>query len=455
MEPVALGKLLEGVGVTMNPGLVVKAVSTDSRTIEPGSVFVGIKGDRFDGEEFAKAAAAAGASAAVLSRRRQDIGIEQIIVPDTKAALIAMAGNYRKQFSPRVAGVTGSAGKTTTKDMTAAIFSRFGRTLKTEGNFNNEVGVPSTLFRMDRNTELAVVEMGMSGLGEISRLSRAARPDVGIITMIGVSHIEFLRTRENILRAKLEIMDGMPDDGILVINGDDDLLSGAKDRIGRDTATFGIDNTDSDVCARDVKWSNKGTEFRIFDRLNGEFRACIPAIGKVSVLDALAAYTAATRLGLDPAGSAAALSDYVPSGMRQKIVDFKGITLIEDCYNANPDSMKASLAMLSNLEVQGLRIAVLGDMLELGDISEAAHRAIGMWAARCRINVLLCIGDEMRTCAEAARAAGVPCVEHFESKHDLAKYLAETAHDGDAVIFKGSRSMKLEDVISEFRALRS
>lgn len=449
MEPTKLGDLLKGVGVTKYPETVITKVTTDSRDACDGSLFVAIKGDRLDGNDFAKSALANGAVAVVVSRRG-DFDGEQIVVRDTKDALIEIAGNYRARFSPKLVGITGSVGKTTTKEMTAAILETFGNTLKNEGNKNNEIGVPATLFNMSAETELAIIEMGMNGLGDISKLTRAAQPRAAAITGIGVCHLELLGSRENILRAKLEIVEGMPKDGILCINGDDELLMGARADIPVETVTFAIHNTDADVVAKNIMSRVRTTEFTIADRVNGEFPAMIPCAGNHNVMDALAAYALATRIGMDAAGSAKALSRYVPTGMRQRFVDFHEITVIEDCYNASPDSMRASLETLAQLPVPGIKVAVLGDMLELGAISREAHRSIGMDAAKMGIDILLCYGENMKLCVEGATAAGITSAKHFKDKTQLASYIAKTMHPGDAVMFKASRAMALEEVIDQF-----
>ena len=449
MEPIKLGELLKGIAVTKIPELVVTEVTTDSRKITESCLFVGIVGDKFDGNDFAQEALGKGAAAVVVSRM-QDIDGEQILVSNTKDALIEMAGNYRRRYSPKVAAVTGSVGKTTTKEMIAAIFCSFGETLKPMGNQNNEIGLPRTVFQMTKDTELAVLEMGMNALGDISKLTRAVRPRVAVITAIGVSHMELLGSRENILKAKLEIVEGLPKDGILVLNGDDELLMGARADIPVYTTTFAINNTDSEVVAKDIMSRLRSTEFSIDDRVNGIYQARIPCTGLHNVMDALAAYTVATRMGLNPEQCATALENYQPTGMRQKFVDFMGITVIEDCYNASPDSMRASLETLADLPIDGIKVAVLGDMLELGEISYEAHRDIGMEAAKMGIDILLCYGDNMIHTVEAARAAGIASAEHFAEKAEMADYLRKTMQPGDAVMFKASRSIALEDVIELF-----
>lgn len=452
MKPTKLKDLLKGIAVTKQPDTLITKITTDSRLADKGSVFVAIKGDKFDGNDFARSAIESGAEAVIVSRYTNSEG-EQIIVRDTKDALIEMAGNYRNAFNPKTVAITGSVGKTTTKEMTAAIFSRFGKTLKNEGNQNNEIGLPSTLFKMDDDTEFAVLEMGMNGLGDIRKLTTAAKPRAGVITTIGVSHLELLGSRENILKAKLEITEGMPIDGVLVINGDDELLMGAREYLEIETATFAIHNTEADVVAKDIMTRPMSTEFTIADTLNGSFKAMIPCAGEHNVMDALAAYTLATRVGLDPQKCAEALSSYEPAGMRQKFVDFGGITVIEDCYNASPESMSAAIHTLSSLPNEGLKVAVLGDMLELGDISKEAHMQAGIEAAKAGIDILLCYGENMKLCADSAKSAGITSAVHFESKEEMSNYLEKTLHCGDAVIFKASRAIKMEDVIEGFYAL--
>lgn len=448
MVTTTLGKLLEGVAETAYPDLPVNCITTDSRKIEKGCVFIAVVGERFDGNDFVMEALEKGAAAAVVSRHFDDDRC--IWVPNTLDAYSAMACNYRKQFHPLVVGVTGSVGKTTTKEMVAAILSKFGKTLKNEGNRNNEIGLPETVLKLDESTELAVFEMGMSALGEISRLSRCAMPYAGIITCIGVSHIEMLGSQENILKAKMEILDGMPADGLLVLNGDDPFLNSVRDSLTCRVATFAVDNDSCDVTAREISCKTFPSTFTIRDKEHGSFYVTIPCSGIHAVKDALAAYTLATRLGLDPGKCASALSEYAPSGMRQRFRTVRGITVIEDCYNANPDSMEASLKTLADLPCNGIKIAVLGDMLELGDISDDAHRKTGVLAGTLGLDILLCCGEKMKLAAETAAEAGVSCVRHFEDKMEIADYLRECAHAGDMVLFKASRGMALEDIMEEF-----
>lgn len=450
MVPTKLGVLLRGVAVTQHPDIEITDVVIDSRLCGPGKLYIAIKGERFDGNDFARDALAAGAAAVVVSRRCDADG-EQIVVSDTRRAYVEMAANYRELFSVTAVGITGSVGKTTTKEMTGAMLRRFGSTLVTSGNRNNEIGLPETLFRLGRDDRFAAVEIALlEAPGGIEMLSKAVRPKVGVITCVGTSHMEFFGTRENILKGKLEIVCGMPQDGVLVVNSDDEFLTNGLGDIEMETATFGIDNVDADVCAKNISMDGLSSRFTLCDRHSGSFAAHVPAIGRHTVLDALAAYTAVTRIGLDPATAVAALLDYKPAGMRQRIVDHNGITVIEDCYNASPDSMRASLRILSDVVSSGIKIAVLGDMLELGEASVPLHKEIGREVAKCGIDILLCCGPLSEYMAQAAQAAKVPCVEHFDDKHALAAYLKKTARQGDGVLFKASRALEFEKIIEEF-----
>ena len=369
MQTIPANELLAG--LTLAEPADIHAVVTDSRKVEPGCVFVCFPGERVDGHTFAAGAYRNGAAYIIANHPVDGVPEDRtVIVPDSARAMIRMASNYRMLFSPKMIGVTGSVGKTTTKEFCYAVLSAFGKTLKTEGNQNNDIGVPNTLFRLDNDTRYAVVEMGMDHLGEIERLARCARPSAGIITMIGVSHLENLGTRENILKAKMEICAGLPDGAPLALNADNDLLPTASVPARLRPVWFGIESETADVRAADVHTGTEGTTFTLVDKAYGSFAVSIPTAGLHTVYDALAAYAAATRLGLDPARCADALSRYQATGMRQHIVEKGGITFIEDCYNASPDSMKAALSVLKALP-NARKIALLGDMLELGDASES------------------------------------------------------------------------------------
>ncbi len=449
MKPIHANQLLAGLALA--EAEPITAVVTDSRKVVPGCVFVCFPGERVDGHDYAAAAYRAGAAYIVANHPVDGVPENRtVIVASSHHAMVRMASNYRMLFSPLMIGVTGSVGKTTTKEFCYAVLSAFGNTLKTEGNQNNEIGLPNTLFRLDDATEYAVVEMGMSNLGEIERLARAARPSAGIITLIGVSHLENLGTRENILKAKLELCYGLPDGAPLALNADDDLLPTAKLPERLRPVWFGIDSPDADVRAVKITAGDNGTDFVLSDKEYGDFPVHIPTVGLHTVSDALAAYAAATRLGLDPAKAAAALSNYQTTGMRQNIVHKAGVTVIEDCYNASPDSMRAALGVLKNQPAER-RVAILGDMLELGSVSEEAHRQVGEWAAEAGVDLLIAYGPLSAAMAQAAAEKGVTTL-HCETEQDVVGYVRQNVHAGDALLAKASHAMKLDQVLEQFYA---
>ena len=450
MIPIPANQLLAG--LTLAEPLPINAVVTDSRKVAPGCVFVCFPGERVDGHTFAAGAYKNGAAYVIANHPVEGVPEDRtVVVPSSHMAMVRMASNYRMLFSPKMIGVTGSVGKTTTKEFCYAVLSAFGKTLKTEGNQNNEIGLPNTLFRLEPDTEYAVVEMGMSNLGEIERLARCARPNAGIITMVGVSHLESLGTRENILKAKMEICAGLPDGAPLALNADNDLLPTAKIPPRLRPVWFGIDAENADVRAVDIAPAGTGTSFTLVDKEFGKFEVTIPTAGRHPVYDALAAYAAATRLGLDAARAAAALADYRTTGMRQNIVEKQGVTVIEDCYNASPDSMKAALSVLHDLPVQGRRIALLGDMLELGDATETGHRQTGEWAAGAGVDLLIAYGSLSTAMAEAAKAKEVSVI-HCQTAQEVVQCLQQNVHPGDALLAKASHAMGLEDVLQKFYA---
>ena len=448
MQPIPANQLLAG--LTLAEQIPIHAVVTDSRKVEPGCVFVCFPGERVDGHTFAAGAYRNGAAYIIANHPVEGVPAERtVVVPDSALAMVRMASNYRMLFTPRIIGVTGSVGKTTTKEFCYAVLSAFGNTLKTEGNQNNDIGVPNTLFRLEDATQYAVVEMGMDHAGEIERLTRCVRPSAGIITMIGVSHLENLGTRENILKAKMEICAGLPDGAPLVLNADNDLLPTAQIPSRLHPVWFGIDR-DADVRARDVQTGAEGTTFTLEDREYGSFSVSIPTAGLHTVYDALSAYAAATRLGLDPAACAAALANYQTTGMRQHIVEKGGVTVIEDCYNASPDSMKAALSVLKALP-NPRKIALLGDMLELGDASEDGHRQTGVWAAEAGVAVLIAYGPHSAATAQAAKAQGVTTV-HCQKPEEVLQCLRQFVQPGDALLAKASHAMKLEELLQDYYA---
>ena len=418
-------------------------VCTDTRKIQPGSLFVCLRGERFDGHSFASQAAQLGA-AALLVDHPVDADVPQLVVTDTGKALLQLAGWYRRRFQLPVVGLTGSVGKTTTKEFIALVLGAKYNTLKTQGNLNNEIGVPQMLFRLEDSHTAAVIEMGMNHFGEISRLTRAVAPTVGLITNIGVSHIENLGSRAGILQAKLEILEGMAPDAPLIVNIDNDMLRTVK--LGdRPLLTFAIDDQRADFTATDIAEQGSTTTFTVH---HSTFTrpVTIPTVGIHNVYNALAAMAVGYVTGVDPAAAASALANYVPAGMRQNLVQVGGVQVIEDCYNASPDSMRAALQTLGKLPVHR-RYAVLGAMLELGDYAKEAHTQVGKMAAENGIDGVLAYGADAAYIVEAAKQAGLENARLFDTKEELAQSLAQQVQPGDGVLFKGSRGMHLEDVM--------
>lgn len=418
-------------------------VCTDTRKIQPGCLFIALKGENFDGHTFAAKAVESGALCVMVDH---DCGLDakQIIVEDTRIALLQLAGYYRSLFNIHVIGVTGSVGKTTTKEMVHTVMSSKYDTLKNEGNLNNEIGVPLTLFRLEKHHEAAVIEMGMSGFNEISRMTAIVKPDAAIISNIGVSHIENLGSREGILKAKLEILEGMAPDAPIILNGDDDMLSKA-DTGSHPVIRYGIQNTDCAYKALNITSTDEETAFECSSGA-GAVEASLPFTGRHNIYNALAATAAGKLFDISEEDAMEALKGYKTTGMRQKIVKKSGITFIEDCYNASPDSQSAAMSVLGSLTARR-KIAVAGDMLELGEYSETAHRLVGQYAAKNNIDILFTYGEKSKFTAESGLENGLKDVRSFTDKEALTKELSSLLQEGDAVLFKASRGMKLEDVI--------
>ena len=447
IEPISLKEAAKAMGVKTTVQAQCLSVSTDSRLIGDGALFFALRGDQFDGHAYVNAALQNGAVAAVCDSVTADMTGTILAVEDTRKALLDLATHYRAKFDIPVVGLTGSVGKTTTKEMIACVLSAQFSTLKTEGNLNNDIGVPRMLFRLKAAHERAVLEMGMNHFGEISRLSQTIKPTMGIITNIGVSHIEMLGSQEGILKAKWELLDGMSDDAPLLLNGDDKLLYEASTQVKNPVYLYGIDNPECTCLAKDIRQAGEGTNFVIeYDGKKQDI--FLPAVGKHNVYNALCAFLTGVLQGVDAGRAAEALRGYQPAGMRQKIVRHRGVTVIEDCYNASPDSVKAALSVLASLPAEGKRVAVLGDMLELGDYAPQAHSDCGK-AAVGQADVLYGYGDHAKYYVQEAALGGVRAV-FFEDKTMLVKTLLETVTQGDAVLFKGSRGMKLEEALRAF-----
>ncbi|MCH5321708.1 MAG: UDP-N-acetylmuramoyl-tripeptide--D-alanyl-D-alanine ligase, partial [Eubacterium sp.] len=409
MEILKLSEIADACGGKYNVDCEINGVCIDTRKITEGCLFICIKGERFDAHRFAQEALDKGA-AAVMIHKDIDINGCFVKVADTSKALLDLGGYYRSKFNLHLVGLTGSVGKTTTKEFTYLVVNSKYNAIKTLGNLNNEIGLPQMLFQLDSTTEAAVIEMGMNHFGEIHRLSTAAKPTIALITNVGTSHIENLGSREGILKAKLEILDGLEKGSTLILNGDNDMLSTVKND-DYNIVFYGIEN--GDFKAENIVQGENETSFDIL-YFGKSQRVVIPTIGIHNVYNALSAFAVGYFLDIDPQLSADALKSYVPEGMRQKSVSHGGVTFIEDCYNASPDSMKAAINTLSDTK-GNKKIAVLSDMLELGDYSKTAHKEVGKIVSDAGIDYLLTVGEMSNYITQSALDNGMKNAFHFDS----------------------------------------
>ena len=409
----------------------------DSREAGPGLMFCALPGERADGHEYMRSALEKGAACCLATHVPEGVTGPVILVDDVRSAMAKIAGACRDRLGIPVVGITGSSGKTTAKEMCAAVLSQKYNTLKTEKNFNNELGVPLTLFRIGPEHGAAVVELGINHFGEMGRLGAMAKPDIAVYTLIGRSHLEALGDLEGVLRAKGELVEQMPPGGLLIVNGDDEKL--AAWRPARRKLTFGL----GDGCdVRGVGFAPRGAEGSALTVLAGERRIelFLPAYGRHLAYAALAAAAVGIELGLSDGQIAAGAADYAPVGRRARIIETPSLTVIDDCYNANPDSVKMAIASAGALG--GRLVCILGDMLELGEQSEQMHREVGE-AARAAGALLLTAGER------SAAMGG----EHFASKAELISSLPRLLKRGDRVLVKASHSMAFEEISDALRAL--
>jgi len=440
------------------PPAEVLGVSTDTRTLVPGSLFVALRGERFDAHQFLAEAAARGASAAVVAEGFAAAGttpLPALVVKDPLAALGALARLHRRRFAVPVVAVTGSNGKTTTREMIAAILATRGPVLRSEGNLNNEVGVPLTLLRLEEPHRAAVIEMGMNHPGEIARLAAIAEPQVGVVTNAAPAHLEGLGSVEAVADAKAELYQGLPSGGVAVANADDARMLRRAQACGRRLVTFAVGRgRRGDVVVLEIlEQTPEGLRF-LLGVGNREIDVRLPLVGAHNAANAAAAACAAIALGCTDREIVAGLAGARPPGRRLRLERLaSGVLLLDDCYNANPLSMSAALRTLSELAAGARRVAVLGDMLELGAFEGEAHRGLGAEAARTGVNVLAGFGQRSRDTVAAARAAGLAGDHtfHTEDPDELARWVKARLHAGDVLLVKGSRGMKLERLVEALR----
>ena len=451
MKELTLKQLAQWCGGRVVPedaDCIIRGMQQDSRDIRYGDLFVAIAGEHFDGHNFVKKAAESGAQAALVDHETGN-GVPEIVVEDTLLAYGAIAKHYLQMVDIPVVAITGSVGKTTTKEMISGVLAGKYRVSKTLGNHNNNLGLPITVMEMAEDTEIAVLELGMNHFGEMSYLTSIARPSVVVITNIGTMHIEHLGTREGILKAKLEIMQGIRDDGVAVFNGDEPLLWNLREGTHR-RIYFGIENERCDVVARDICQKDGGMDFEV-SGFGRTFRVFVPQEGRHTVYNALAAIAVGLLQDVPVDVIIRQLSLFLNTGMRQRVTEEFGFTIIDDCYNAGPESMEAALCVLREHRCSGKRIAVLGDMLELGSRAMAEHYRVGRLAAESA-DVILAYGTHSERIITGAVTGGMKpkCAIHYDDQSEMAQALCRAAKPGDVLLFKGSRGVKMERVMREF-----
>jgi len=458
MNPLTLSQIAQFAGASLSSSdgtVVINKVSTDSRTIKPGELFVALRGENFEGHDFVEASAKSGATGALVDLKwagNVPNNFSLLRATDTLQAYQTLAANYRRSLALKVLAITGSNGKTSTKDFAAAVLARRFRVTKTEGNFNNHVGLPRTILEATSEDEVAVWEIGMNHPGEIAALSKIAAPDAAIITNIGVAHIEFMGSREAIALEKGALAEAVEPQGTVVLNADDPFTEGIAARTRAKVVLAGT--TGGSVSAIEIRQSAEGAEFTIVEGAH-RCRAQLPVAGSHMVQNALLAVAAGRAFGLSIEECAAGLAAAPLTKARLQIKEINGVQFLDDSYNANPDSMKAALRTLVELDTEGKRIAVLGEMRELGAESERGHREVGETAATLGVDQLITIGDTAELIAEGARTAGLDKVSSVPSTAEATKLLGEIAEPGDLVLIKGSRAARTEQVIQQFGSQNS
>jgi len=448
VEPIRLNELVTATGGRLVNGRdsKVTGVSIDTRTLNPGDLYVAIRGKRLDGHQFCDMAMEKGAVGVVVdSEAAVPAGKVGIVVANTTKALGRIAFRHRERMSARVVAVTGSNGKTTTKEILAAILAIKFKTLKPEGSFNNDIGVPLTVLRMTRDIEAAVFEIEMNELGGTARLARICRPEVGVITNIGDTHLEFMKDRHGVAQEKAELLQALPEKGAAVLNADDPLVMA----IGSTYApprrvTFGLEQK-AEVFATDIEDAGlAGSRFRLM----GKYDVALAMPGRHNVANCLAACAGAYAMGMGPGDMPEAIAGLKALPMRLRVTKLGDMTLIEDCYNANPQSVGAAIDVLEKCNLVERRIAFLGDMLELGDSAQAQHEALGRKIGAL-VSRLVVVGPLGESTAKGASAVGLTQIWRFETAEAAREALFDIIKSGDTILVKGSRAMAMETISQE------
>lgn len=429
----------------------VSCVVIDSRKIQKDGLFIAIRGARVDGHTFIPQVMEKGALCSVSEQDLGDVPYPYIKVDSCEQALKDIAEHYRRSLDIKVVGISGSVGKTSTKEMIASVLSQKYNVLKTEGNFNNEIGLPLTVFNLREEHEVAVLEMGISGFGEMTRLARIARPDLCVITNIGVAHIENLGSRDGILRAKTEMFAFMNPDGTIILNGDDNKLRGFTPDNGIQPVYFGLDPSCPYHAEQIRNMGLKGTTAE-FVTPSERFEAHISIPGDHMVYNALAGIAAGQALGMTADEIRQGIEQLVPIAGRNHLIETDRYSIIDDCYNANPVSMKSSLSVLSGADTR--TVAILGDMFELGNSEKEMHYETGAFAADAGINVLICIGGLSAETARGAREASSGSdmeVLHYDTKEDFLNEAGQILHKNDTILVKASHAMDFAKIVEELQ----
>lgn len=429
----------------------VSCVVIDSRKIQKDGLFIAIRGARVDGHTFIPQVMEKGALCSVSEQDLGDVPYPYIKVDSCEQALKDIAEHYRRSLDIKVVGISGSVGKTSTKEMIASVLSQKYNVLKTEGNFNNEIGLPLTVFNLREEHEVAVLEMGISGFGEMTRLARIARPDICVITNIGVAHIENLGSRDGILRAKTEMFAFMNPDGTIILNGDDNKLRGFTPDNGIQPVYFGLDPSCPYHAEQIRNMGLKGTTAE-FVTPSERFEAHISIPGDHMVYNALAGIAAGQALGMTADEIRQGIEQLVPIAGRNHLIETDRYSIIDDCYNANPVSMKSSLSVLSGADTR--TVAILGDMFELGNSENEMHYETGAFAADAGINVLICIGGLSAETARGAREASSGSdmeVLHYDTKEDFLNEAGQILHKNDTILVKASHAMDFAKIVEELQ----
>ena len=460
MEPITIREIVGAVDGSLLGGFdqldqTVTHVFTDSRKPDPGALFIPLVGERFDGHAFINDALEGGAAGCFTQRERESYlpGKFYIKVSSTQKALRDLARWYKKRFSIPFVAITGSVGKTTTKDMVAAVLGERFRVLKTEGNFNNEVGLPLTLLRLNRDHEVCVLEMGMNHFGEIEYLSAIVEPDVAVITNIGDSHIENLGSRENILKAKCEIFTHMdPAKGFVILNGDDPLLTGLRPTLPFETVSVGAAEG-LEYRATDVSADGEKCVCCHVTTPGAAFDARIPALGSHMLYPTLTAAAVAEHFGMTGEEIARGILRFAPTKMRMNILKRgEGITVLNDTYNANPQSMRAAVEVLAKTG-GGYKIAVLGDMFELGPFAPTLHAGVGTYLAKAGGDCLLAVGELAQHIYQAAQEAGLADAYWCRTKEEAEPILGQLVRPDATILVKASRGMAFEEFVDYLKSI--